>query len=301
MLNYFLYRFAQIVAVSLPLQAAYALAVLISDGRLLFAFEDNRNVKANLRAIFPEKSAREIRDIRVRMNRNFAKYLVDFFRFQGINQEYIKEHIIVENRHFLDEALTLKKGVIIFTAHLGNWELGGVAIAQLGYPFSAVALPHKSKKVDDFFNFQRESKGVSVIPLGKAFIRCLNILKHNGLIALVGDRDFTRDGGIMIDFLGKPAQLPKGPAMISLMAGSPIVPAFMIRNSNGNSFTLKFEKPIIVRPSEVNGVSDGKPFRIKKVNEDEIRQAAGPCRDIMEDYIKKFPDQWYMFKKYWIE
>jgi len=179
MFSYFLYRIGQFIALSVPLKMAYGIAVFFSDLHYLFADKDRRNVKANLKAIFPGKSGRHIRVIRLRMTRNFAKYLADFFRFEKINKEYIKKYVRLENIHYLDEALSKGRGAIALTAHLGNWELGGVVISLLGYPFYAVARPHKNKKVDDFFNFQRGRKGLKVIPLGKAVRACLNLLKEN--------------------------------------------------------------------------------------------------------------------------
>ncbi len=301
MFNYILYRIGQFIASRLPLKAAYAVAVILSDMRYYFAFEDNRNVKANLRTILPRKNVREIRDIRVRMNRNFAMYLVDFFRFQGLDGEYIKKFVRVENKQAFDQALSQGKGCIVLTAHLGNWELGGVVLSQIGYPLWAVALPHKSKKVNGFFNSQRESKGIRVIPLGKAFIRCVTLLRSNELIALVGDRDFTKDGGILVNFFGKPAYLPKGPAMISLMTGAPIVPAFMIRNKVHDGFTLRFEKPLMFNSGDKNLQGNGKPHRLLKVKDEDVKRLTESCARVMEEYIKRFPEQWYMFKKFWAE
>jgi lauroyl/myristoyl acyltransferase len=89
MFNYFLYRIGHFIASRLPLKAAYAVAVFLSDMRYFFAFEDNRNVKSNLSTIFPRKNVGEIRKIRIHMNRNFVRYLVDFFRFQELNGESI--------------------------------------------------------------------------------------------------------------------------------------------------------------------------------------------------------------------
>lgn len=165
MLNYIIYRLGQFIALCLPLKIAYKIAVFLSYLHYIFAARDRRIAKENIKVIFPEKSDREIKRIRIKMFRNFAKYLVDFFRFSKLDIEYIKRNIKVENIHYIDEVLSHGKGAITVTAHLGNWELGGVVIALLGYPFWVVALPHKYIKVDNFFNFQRESNGVKVIPL----------------------------------------------------------------------------------------------------------------------------------------
>jgi KDO2-lipid IV(A) lauroyltransferase len=219
------------------------------------------------------------------MSRNFAKYLVDFFRFAKIDKAYIEKNVKVENLHYFDEALAKGRGAIALTAHLGNWELGGVMIALLKYPVWAVALEHKNKRVNDFFNFQRESKGLKVIPFGKAVKLCLEALKNKGVLALVGDRDFS-EKGIVVDFFGKPTFFPAGAAVFSLKTGAPIVPGFMLRNGD-DTLTLRLEEPIKFSPSG-NTNKDIKDLILK-------------YKIIIENYIRRFPEQWYMFKRFWIE
>lgn len=283
MINYFLYRFGQFLALHLPLKAAYKVAVFCSDLHYLFARRDREAITANLKVIFPEKSEGEIGRLRLQVFRNFAKYLVDFFRFEEITLEYAKKNIRLENIHYFDEALKKGKGVVVLTAHLGNWELGGVVLALLGYPFYAVALPHKHKKVDQFFNFQRQRKGVQVIPVGKAVRMCLRLFSENKLVALVGDRDFTARG-ISAVFFGKAAIFPEGPAAFALKAGTPIVPGFMVRNPD-DSFTLRIEPPLEYEPS------GDKQKDTQALVEAYIRT--------FERYVRGYPDQWYMFRKFW--
>ncbi len=284
MLNYLIYRLGQFVALALPLKLAYAFAVFVSDINYLFARADKAAVENNLKAIFPERNIRSIHRIRRSMFRNFAKYLVDFFRFSLLDAKYIKQNITIENKAYLDEALSKGRGVITLTAHIGNWELGGVVIALLGYPFSAVALPHKDKKVNDFFNHQRQSKGMKVIPLGKAVRQCMGILRKNEVLALVGDRDFT-ENGIIIDFFGKKAIFPEGAAAFAVKTGAVIIPGFMFRNPD-DTFTLRFEKPLEIQPTQD-----------KKT---EIRDLIMHYKQIFEEYIRRYPDQWYMFRRFWI-
>ena len=291
MFNFILYRIAQFIALSLPLKIGYGLAVLCSDIHYTFADKDRRFVRENLKAIFPEKSRREIRRIRIRMARNFAKYLVDFFRFSKIDAEYVKKNIKIENAHFVTQALSKGKGVIILSAHLGNWELGAVVVGLLGYPFWAVVLPHKHKYVDRFFNAQRESKGVKVIPLGKAARMCMTVLKKNELLALVGDRDFT-ESGIVVDFFGKPSIFPKGPAALALNTGAVILPGFMVRNAD-DSFTLWMDKPI-----ECNSPVGAE--RKLRFSDHDLMEVIKQYKGVIESYIRKYPDQWYMFRKFWI-
>ena len=285
MLNYYIYRFGQSLALVLPLRLAYFLASFLAQGYYFLAFADRHAVRANLRIIFPEKSDFELRKISKMVFRNFAKYLVDFFRFEKLDRQYIEKNIKLENLHHFDDALARGKGVIVLTAHLGNWELGGAVLGQLGYPLWVVALPHKEKKVNDFFDAQRNRKGLKVIAMGKAVRSCISQIRHNHMVALVGDRDFTGKG-IVLDFFGKPMHFPEGPAALSLITGASIVPGFMLRNPD-NSFTLKIEKSIEFSPC-------GDKLK-------DLEDLTSLCRNIFQDYIRQYPQQWYLFRKFWID
>lgn len=286
MLNYYLYKIGQYIALRLPVRFAYGLARLLSDIRYCYASLDRAEVTSNLKAIFPQKDEKEIAKIRRNMFRNFAKYLVDFFRFEQIDRKYIAENITLKNFDILDRELKKKKGVIVLTAHLGNWELGGAVVGVLNYPFWAVALPHKNKKVDAFFNGQRERKGVNIIPFGKAARLCLELLKAGSIVALVGDRDFSKDRGIVTPFLGREASLPKGPAAFALKTGASIVPGFLIRNPD-DSFTMTIEEPLTVATAKAH-------------DENALKEVVRRYTIVMERYIRKYPEQWYMFKRFWV-
>ncbi|MBM3244770.1 MAG: lysophospholipid acyltransferase family protein, partial [Candidatus Omnitrophica bacterium] len=153
-----------------------------------------------------------------------------------------------------------------------------------GYPFSAVALPHKDKRINDFFNSQRQSKNINVIPLGRAVRQCLDVLKRKEVLALVGDRDFS-EKGIILDFFGKPTFFPEGPAAFAIKTGAAIVPGFMIRDKD-DGFILRFEKSL-----EFNPTGD---------KNSDLKNLISRYKGIFEDYIRKYPEQWYMFRRFWI-
>jgi KDO2-lipid IV(A) lauroyltransferase len=283
MFEYILYRIAQALALAIPRKKAYLIAQFISDVRYLFAYQDRRAITENLRAIFPDKTTSEIRKIRRRVFRNFAKYLVDFLRFRTVDKSYLDKNVTIENLHYIDNALKEGKGVIVITAHLGNWELGGAILAILGYNIWGVALTHSSKQVDTFFNTQRTSKGMRVIPLGKAVRKCLQALSLNHILALVGDRDFSKNGSC-IQFFGKPTLFPEGPARLALATGALVIPGFTIKKDD-DTFCLHFESPLEITPQHNNSVAS----------------IISEYKSIYERFIKAYPDQWYMFRKFWME
>jgi len=138
------------------------------------------------------------------------------------------------------------------------------------------------------FNYQREAKGITIVPTSDAIRRCVEHLKENKVIALVADRDFSTSG-IRMDFLGKKVNLPKGPAMFSWKTGAPIVPMFLIRNKN-KAFTLSCSEAIYP------------PEQDTQLNEDQI------VEEIMRQYIKEiekkikaYPSQWLLFREFGVK
>jgi Kdo2-lipid IVA lauroyltransferase/acyltransferase len=237
----------------------------------------------NLNVIFTDRDIKSLKRIKNSIFINFGKYLVDFFRFSLIDKNYINRYVKVEGRHFLDNALSRGKGAILASAHLGNWELGGLVLAAIGAPLDVVALNHKQEDVNHFFTEQRRQKGIGVIPVGAAVRRCFKSLKNNRAVALVCDRDYF-DNGLAVDFFGKKTIIPKGPALFSRRHDCPIVPVFMIRNHD-ETFTLKILSPI-------------EPIHTKDEHKDLISITEKIVK-VLESVIREYPEQWFVFRRFW--
>ena len=282
MFGYFVYRIAQWIVMAFPKRAAYKVAVTVANIFYLFRWKMRKALIENLRYVFPEKEEKIIRYYARLTFRNFGKYLADFFCFDKFDRETMEKEVKILGRENIEECLGKGKGVITVSAHLGNWELGAVVVALLGYKLNVVALSHGSAKVDSLFVRQRENKGVKVIPLGKAVSHCIRALRRNELIALLGDRAIN-ETGVRVPFFGKEVSLPRGPAVLSLHNTAPILPVFLIRTKQGK-FCFIFDKPIF--DIEAGGKKEEK---IKRITEKFVR--------IIETYIRQYPGQWYMFEK----
>lgn len=280
---FLLYRICTFIFLRVSLKKAYKIAAALGRIYSFFSFRDRFAVCDNLKTIFPEYSKRKIFSISKEIFANFCKYLVDFFRFPLVDENYIKKNIRIEGLENLDNSLSKGRGVILVSAHLGNWELGAGVLSKLGYNLSAVVLKHRHKNVDDFFNSRRQILGMKAIPFGGALRRCFKCLAENNLLALVGDRDYF-DNGIQIPFFKKKTIIPKGPAVLSLRFGSPIVPIFMIRNED-DTFTFRIHSPVEYVPLE------DKDRDIRLLTRGYLR--------IIEDTIHKYPTQWYVFRRFW--
>jgi KDO2-lipid IV(A) lauroyltransferase len=280
MIFYWLYKICYLLAVRFPLKIAYGVAIFLSILKYYLSPRDRRAVIGNLRKILPEPELKKIHLYAKEVFVNFGKYLIEFFRVSHLKKEDLGHYFKIEGLEYVDEALKKGKGVIILSAHIGNWELGGIFMSLLGYPMFAVALPHRHPKVNELFNYQRERLGMIVVPsIGVALRRIYDALKKNHIVALVGDRDFANSGKKM-SFLGEEKIIPKGPAVLAKRTGASIVPGFMIRQAD-DSHVLRFMPSL---------PTDGTEEAIMK-------EYAG----IIESIIRQYPAQWLMFREFWKE
>ncbi len=204
----------------------------------------------------------------------FVKYWADFIWF-GFDRNALLENVGIENKAFLEEAVEKGKGVILLTAHIGNWEAAGMRLGEEGFDMYAIALPHRDKRINDFFDSTRAMHNLKIIPTGSAS-KCLRVLNGKRILALVGDWDFSGGKAVMpATFFGRRILMPAGPATFSLRKQCPIVPAFSVRNKDG-SYVLKLSAPIY---------PEGK-------TKEQIHQV---CVSRIEGAVSRYYAQWYMF------
>lgn len=274
--KYMGYRLAQWLSVRLPAASACGLAERLADVRWRCAPRDRAVVAANIGRLIADRPAEHPRLIR-EVFRNFGRYLVEFFAMHHLDQPDLD----IEGYPHLLEAQQRRRGAIILTAHLGNWELGAVLIHRLGHPVTAVALPHEDVRMDRLFNRQRQICGIEVVSLGDhAAKRSLQALREGRLLGVLGDREFGTNG-LAVPFAGTTMVFPKGPALLSLRSRAPLVPAFLLREGVWK-FRLCFEPPIW-------------PERGRAI-EGAVRSAIQTYAANLERRLKRSPEQWLMFQ-----
>ncbi len=183
----------------------------------------------------------------------------------------------------LEKALLKKKGVLLVTAHLGNWELLGAALASR-HPTAAVAQKLYDARFDKIITEFREKRlGVSMIKRGMALRGILEALRENQIVMVLCDQDTGKDG-VFVPFLGKAAWTQSGTARIALKSGAPLVPAYVVRGVEG-AYEMHVEKPI----PEPTGADAEK----------NILEMTRRYTESIESYVKAYPDQWVWMHNRW--
>ena len=178
------------------------------------------------------------------------------------------------------------KGVLLLTAHLGNWEVGGLMLAQVKQPIHVVLVP------DIFPGVERERRrlhvrcGVTEIRVDRSFVPTLSVLRalrSNGIVAMQGDRDFDNTG-VAAPFFGREAFFPRGPLRVAMASGAIVLPAFIVRLPDGR-YRAIVEGPL---PIETAGDRDVA-----------LRTNVQRYVAILERYVREYPEQWYCFYPFW--
>lgn len=281
--GYFSYRFAAFVSRRLPLRLAYWVGLRAADAFYLLVRRDRQAVEANLRQVFAgrgiEPARLALRGLTRKTFQYFGKYLVDFFRYARLTPREVADRVSIEHREYLAAAHARGRGVLVVTAHFGNWELGGGVLAALGYRVHAVVQQQRLRRLENLLARQRERRGLHLIPVGAAARGSLRALRAGDLVALLVDRDFTHHRERRA-FFGRPAWLPRGAGWLAMKTGAPIVPAFVLRQED-DTFLLRLHRPIL--PEE-----EGSAEKIMQ-----------RVREVLEQEIGERPHQWFVFHDFW--
>src|SRR6185369_127202 len=145
----------------------------------------------------------------------------------------------------LDQALAAGTGAILVSPHLGNWELGGLGLADLGYTINVLTFREPDEKVNELRELVRKERGIRFIYVDRqdasplAIIEAVYALRRNEVLALLGDRDGSSHT-IRMDFFGQPTDIPVGAAYLAIASGAPVIPVF-VPMENGRYATLMDE------------------------------------------------------------
>jgi len=184
----------------------------------------------------------------------------------------------------LDQALAAGSGAILVSPHFGGWELGGLVLADMGYTINMLTFRETDEKVNDLREAVRRERGIRFIYVDRddssplAIIEAVNALRRNEVLAILGDRDGSSHT-ILMDFFGRPTNIPVGAAYLALASGAPVIPVFVPLEAKGRYATI-MEEPIFF--------SGGRGERGSAIRSGMERLLA-----VFERYIRAYPDQWY--------
>ena len=261
-------------------------ALFIGLSRLFYLLIPRQRLIAthNLRRAFPEKSEGEILRIVRGVYRNMGIVAAEFFDIPRLTKENIAAQVETEGLENCWKALEKGQGLLLFSAHFGNWELEAAAAALLIKPAVVIYRPLDSPLLDHLVLRVRSATGN--IPLAKehAMRPMLRALKQNGILGILIDQNVDWYEGVFVDYFGRPACTTDGLALLALHTEAPVLPAYMVRLPDGR-YRLVFGPEVeVIRTGDRDADILANTQRFTKV---------------IEQIVRRYPDQWLWVHQRW--
>jgi Kdo2-lipid IVA lauroyltransferase/acyltransferase len=238
----------------------------------------------NLSRSFPDKKLEEIVKIAKKSYRNFSFVVAKFFDIPYLNKSNLHRWISIEGLDNYKQACTEEKGVLLFGAHFGNWEIGNAALAVMTQPFIFVYRILDSPLLEKVITGVRASYGNISFSKENTMRKMIRLLKEGATINLLIDQNVAWYGGVFIDFFGRKACTTSGLALLASHTEAPVLPAFTRRLPNGK-YLLEIGKKVEI-------ITSGNREADVLINTQNFTR-------IIEDQIRKYPEQWFWVHQRW--
>jgi KDO2-lipid IV(A) lauroyltransferase len=214
---------------------------------------------------------------------NVGLTIAEFARFRRLDRRFFESRFEGKDVEHLREAAKGGKGVVLVTGHFGNWELIGAYIRQSGFPLDVVVKEQRNPFVDRWIDKNRMRQGVGIIKTGIATRAVVRSFSEGRLVAFVSDQ-YVGEDGIIVNFMGQPTTVSKGPAAFAVRLGLPIIVGFLVRTG-----PWKF-KPVIFPALRPNPSAD---------REEEILRLTQAYTSLLEELVRKHPDHYLWMHRKW--
>jgi len=239
----------------------------------------------NLRLVFPAwTDAQRRRTIR-RLVRHLGWMAGEFSQFPRYTRENIERVVVLDGFENFAAAERRGRGVIFLTGHMGAWELAPFAHALYGHRLHFLVRPIENARVDALVNRYRCLSGNMPIDKKQSARAMLKILRDGGTVGILADQNTSLEEGVFVDFFGIPASTTTGLARIALHTDAAVVPGYIYWDEAMCKYRLRFEPAFeLVRSGDETT---------------DIRENTARFTRLIEDYARRYPDQWLWVHRRW--
>jgi len=241
----------------------------------------------NLARAFPEKSATELRRIAAESIENLGAASFEFLEVSRWTVEELHASVAYEGVENLEAARARGKGVILLSAHFGNWELGALAAGRLGEPISSVVRPLDNPLIEAEITRRRTHFGNRVIAKKEALREMLRAMRQNETVAILLDQTVLPEEAVFVPFFGRLAATTPSVALLQRKTDAAVVPVFTWPAGEGR-YRLGFEKPIL---AEEFSSEDGRA--------EQVRRATARYAEVTEEAVRRNPAAWLWLHNRW--
>ncbi|WP_459815493.1 lipid A biosynthesis lauroyl acyltransferase [Campylobacter concisus] len=238
-------------------------------------------VMTNLNLAFGEtKSKEEKLEIAKKCYYNFAKYLgINFILNQNTTKQKILEQVVFKNEHFLLDAIRSGRPIIVTTAHFGQWEIFGLAVAAHFGPSSVLGRKLDSSVMDKILRANRAQFDVELIDKDGGAKDILKALKARRIVGILVDQNTAPKDGIKVQFFGKDVLHTPAASVLAQKTNALIINAFIYQKGE-NLNEICFEQPIDISTFD---------------KEDAVQKATQMQCSACEEMVRARPEEYFWF------
>jgi len=241
-------------------------------------------VKKNLSLAFPNLNHHQINKLAFDNYYSIGISFIEIMAIKYSSRDDLTSMVIFDNPELINSVIKKNRGLILFTAHFGNWELGAIFAGMvLENTLYVLAKKQKNTLVAGLIKNVREKFGNKEILLGSSIRELYKTLKDKGNIGMVGDQRGPRDGA-RVNFFGRPTSIFTGTAAMALKINVPIVVALLGRRPD-NKYYIFLEE---ISLTDLEGTTEEKEIEI-------IQR----YMNILQKNIEKHPEQWFWMHDIW--
>lgn len=244
-----------------------------------------RVVTRNLKFAYPEWADEEICKVPRRIFQNLGITILEILQMAFFSKEDFLQNIRIRGEAHLLDAVEGGKGVIIISAHLGNWEAASLfSPCYFGYPVTVVVRKIESGIINRWIFKLRTRFGNSIIDKEGALPEMTQTLRGGEILALMIDQGTKKSEGVELVFYGKKVTVTPAAAMLALRCKSPVLPVFCVREED-QKLTIIIEPPLqLVKTKDLRS---------------DLSTNTQIMTDAIENTVRRYPDQWLWLHKRW--
>ncbi len=283
-IEYFLFLLFSLTFRFLGLNTSRKLSGLLAVIFYYFIPIRKKTVLENLTNAFPEYDKKKIRIIAYNTYKSFLTAFIEILYLPKISRQELEAAVNCPNKDLIETKFNEEKGVILLSAHFGNWEYVAASVAlQLDLPFSVVVKPQRNPYVSDWMNNVRTRWNNDIVSLGLSIRKTYQTLKEKKIVAMVADQRGPQES-IKVEFFGRKVSVHVGPAVLALKTGAPILCGISVRQKD-------YSYKIVMHEISKDNLPED--------DEEKIIELSQRHTSYLESFIREYPEQWLWMHKRW--
>jgi Kdo2-lipid IVA lauroyltransferase/acyltransferase len=270
--------------VSIPKKYIVKVGNILGGLAYLLDARHRRIAKRNLRFAYPEWPLDKINKLSIKTFQNMGITVLEICQMTCFSKEDILQKVRIKGKENLLNTIKSPKGIIMISAHIGNWEMGHLFVSIYMQKSLIVVVQNQPVFIERIIHKLRTSTGNTIISKKGAMIKLVRTLRKGKMIGLLIDQGTSRREGVDVTFFGHKTNATYAASLLAARYNCPVLPVYCIREPDANL-------TVVVAP----------PLKLHKT--DDVRADLQTNTQIMTDSVEKivslYPEQWLWFHKRW--